>query len=308
VVFLKEKVMISLRAIVTSGIVAIVGLSGLGASAQDASSAAGIQKKLVEQFPLTKATADKTDIVTAGAVLVLEKDNLLMYTVTTTVPPQNTYKNGKISHGVFDAAKKCKFCAYVPVVGSAAAAVPNVDQRTFVSGEKFWVTGIEAHDDGIVFNLLSDPYSDVRYYSQLKFPYPKGSALSADTMMSTVAEVLKVQPSDDSASSSGDAKQPQQQQQQSAGQPASAGQSAPAGGQPSGQPGGQAAMAPIAPPPPPADAPPAAPKTIAVGQTKDQVAAIFGQPTKVIKLSGKEIDVYPDMKVTFVNNKVADVQ
>ena len=36
--------------------------------------------------------------------------------------------------------------------------------------------------------------------------------------------------------------------------------------------------------------------------------AIFGQPSKVVKLGTKEIDVYPDMKVTFVNNKVTDVQ
>jgi hypothetical protein len=169
--------------------------------------------------------------------------------------------------------------------------VPNVDQRTFVSGEKFWVTGIEAHDDGIVFDLLSDPYSDVRYYSMLKFPYPKGSSPSADAMMSAVAEVIKVAPSDDSASSGDDKKQPA----------APAGQAAPA-------PEPQSAMAPIPPPPPPADAPPAAPKTIEKGQTKEVVVAIMGQPSKVIKLSGKEIDVYPDMKVTYVNNKVSDVQ
>ena len=67
-------------------------------------------------------------------------------------------------------------------------------------------------------------------------------------------------------------------------------------------------MAPLAPPPPPPDAPPAAPKTIEKGQTKDVVVAILGQPSKVIKLGTKEIDVYPDMKVTFINNKVTDVQ
>ncbi len=284
----------SFRAFVTASMVAAVLALCVGANAQDAAS---IQKKLVEQYPLTKATADKTDIVTAGAVLVLEKDNLLMFTVTTTVPPQNTYKNGKISHGVFDAAKKCKFCAYVPGVSSVAASVPNVDQRTFVSGEKFWVTGIEAQDDGMIFHLLSDPYSDVRYYSTLKFPYAKGSAPSADTMMSTVAEVIKVAPSDDSASS-GDDKKQQSQQQPGGGQSA----------QPAAQPGAQTAMAPIAPPPPPPDAPPAAPKTIEKGQTRDMVVAILGQPSKVVKLGTKEIDVYPDMKVTFVNNKVTDVQ
>jgi hypothetical protein len=281
----------SLRAIVTSSIAAAVLVSCVAANAQDAAS---IQKKLVEQFPLTKATADRTDIVTAGAVLVLEKDNLLMYTVTTTVPPQNTYKNGKISHGVFDATNKSSWLGRVPGLSSVAAAVPTVDQRKFVSGEKFWVTGIEAHDDGIVFDLFSDPYSDVRYYSTLKFPYSKGSVPLADTMMSTVAEVLKVAPSDDSASSGDDKKQ--------------AAASAPASGTQATAAPAPGPMAPIAPPPPPPDAPPAAPKTIEKGQTKEVVVAIFGQPSKVVKLGTKEIDVYPDMKVTFVNNKVTDVQ
>ena len=267
--------------------------------AVNAQDVASIQQKLIAQYPLTKATADKTDIVTAGAVLVLEKDNLLMYTTTTTIPPVNTYKNGRISQGVFSAAKKCKFCAFVPGVSSVAAQVPNVDQRTFVSGEKFWVTGIEAHDDGIVFDLLSDPFNDVRYYSQLKFPFPKDSAPSADTLMGQVAEVLKVQPSDDSNNSGGDAKQ----SQAGASAPAPA-QSAPAAAPPATQ----SAMAPIPPPPPPADEPPPAPKTISKGQTKDVVVAILGQPSKVVKLGSKEIDVYPDMKVTFVNNKVTDVE
>jgi hypothetical protein len=68
------------------------------------------------------------------------------------------------------------------------------------------------------------------------------------------------------------------------------------------------ALAPIAPPPPPTDTPPPAPKTISLGQTKDQVAATFGPPTKVVKLPTKEIDFFPGMKVTFIKGKVADVQ
>jgi outer membrane protein assembly factor BamE (lipoprotein component of BamABCDE complex) len=63
-------------------------------------------------------------------------------------------------------------------------------------------------------------------------------------------------------------------------------------------------MAPIPPPPPP----PAAPKTIALGQTKDQVAAILGQPDKIANLGSKEIDYYSDMKVIFANGKVTDIQ
>jgi len=57
-------------------------------------------------------------------------------------------------------------------------------------------------------------------------------------------------------------------------------------------------------------APPAAapPKTIALGQTKDDVSAALGTPQKVVNLGAKEIYLYPDMKVTFINGKVADVQ
>jgi len=61
----------------------------------------------------------------------------------------------------------------------------------------------------------------------------------------------------------------------------------------------------IAPPPPPADTPP---PTIAIGQTMDQVTAAFGQPLKVAKLGVKVIFYYKDMKVTFTDRKVGDVE
>jgi hypothetical protein len=105
--------------------------------------------------------------------------------------------------------------------------------------------------------------------------------------------VLKVQPADDAADSKDAA-------------PAAKG--APAGGQQAAAAAPAAAMAPIAAPPPPVDTPPPAPKTIALHQTKDEVVAIMGQPTKIVKLGTKEIDYYADMKVTFVGGKVADVQ
>jgi hypothetical protein len=57
-----------------------------------------------------------------------------------------------------------------------------------------------------------------------------------------------------------------------------------------------------------APAPPAAPKTVSLGQTKDQVVAILGQSQKVASVGAKEIDYYTDMKVIFVDGKVTDVQ
>jgi hypothetical protein len=61
----------------------------------------------------------------------------------------------------------------------------------------------------------------------------------------------------------------------------------------------------IAPPPPPADAPP---PTIDVGQTMDQVTAGFGQPLRVARVGAKTIFYYKDMKVTFTNGKVSNVE
>jgi hypothetical protein len=49
-------------------------------------------------------------------------------------------------------------------------------------------------------------------------------------------------------------------------------------------------------------------KTIALGQTKDEVVGILGQPQKIANLGAKEIYYYADMKVTFVNGKVSNVE
>jgi hypothetical protein len=277
--------MTALRTIVSSCLTAAILLPCLALHAQTPGTPASIEQKLESQYTLTKAAADHSDIVTAGSVLVLKKDGLLMSATTSGSAAQNTYRDGKISQGIWKMARMPGFGGLMSHSGTGA----TVTTRTFVAGEKFWVTKITVHDDSIVLELFSDPFSDVRYYSILKFPFNKGAYPSDDQAKNIVAEVVSVQP-DDAAAGSGDSgkKQP----------PANDAAAAPA----------PAAMAPIAPPPPPADTPPPAPKTIALKQTKDEVVANFGPPTKIVKLANKEIDYYPDMKVTFINNKVTDVQ
>ena len=61
-------------------------------------------------------------------------------------------------------------------------------------------------------------------------------------------------------------------------------------------------------PGPNASAPSAGPITISVGQTIDQVTAALGAPLKMVNLGAKKIYVYKDMKVTFVDGRVTDVQ
>jgi hypothetical protein len=54
------------------------------------------------------------------------------------------------------------------------AASNGCTSRKFVAGEKFWVTGIAAQKDGILITTLSDPFDDVRYYGEIKFPIHEG--------------------------------------------------------------------------------------------------------------------------------------
>jgi hypothetical protein len=57
-----------------------------------------------------------------------------------------------------------------------------------------------------------------------------------------------------------------------------------------------------------APAAPAAPVTVALGQSTDQVQAAMGPPTRVANLGSKVIYYYNGMKVTFKDGKVSDVE
>jgi hypothetical protein len=53
---------------------------------------------------------------------------------------------------------------------------------------------------------------------------------------------------------------------------------------------------------------PSEPQTVQLGMTTDQVQQILGKPEKIFNLGPKQIFVYKDVKVTFQNGKVNDVQ
>lgn len=260
----------------TAGLIAAVVLMCAAAVfAQDDAPKSAIEQRLKAQFALTKLTADRRDIVTPGSVVVLQKDGLQMCSTDAKVPITNTYKGGKIS---WNFGAKMAWNAAVGMSGQKASVLP---QRKFVTGEKFWITGYQVSGDNVTLTFVSDPFDDIRYAGQLKFPAPKGSSLSADEVMKMISEVLTADNSSQNASAAPE-------------------QSAAAAPQP--------AFQPVEPPPPPSDAAPAGPKTIELGQTRSQVVEILGTPQKIANLGNKEIDYYPDMKVVFIKGKVTDVQ
>jgi len=242
---------------------------------------AAIQQTLNTQFKLTRTTADRSDIVTAGDVLAIHKSNLLMFSYAT-VPATNNYARGGISQGF----------------GTVLISVnPNTVQRTFVPEERCWVSGIQVHKDGVIFELFSDPYNGLRYYGNLKIAFPtKKEVPPLDVALGLIAEVLTVVPSDDQADQPAPAPPAASRMRGRGGRPA-----VPEQVSDSPEPSASA----IAPPPPPSDAPP---PTIALGQTKDQVTAGFGQPMRIAMLGAKEIFFYKDMKVTFADGKVTNVE
>jgi hypothetical protein len=68
-------------------------------------------------------------------------------------------------------------------------------------------------------------------------------------------------------------------------------------------PGGAPAPAPAAP-----AAPAPAATTLNLGQSPDEVKAALGEPKNIVDLGSKKIYIYKDLKVTFNNGKVTDIQ
>jgi hypothetical protein len=227
-----------------------------------------VRQAIEAKFPLTKATADRTDIVTAGAVIDLMKDDLYMFSPAASMLATPAYKDGKFAYGMIDKTK-------------ILAAKKAGTVRQFVAGEKFWLIGLDIQDDAAVLEFLSDPISDTRYKTKVKYPYPSGAMPAPEVFLAKIEESIKAEPSED--------KQPAAAPARPGPAPASAPPPPPAPDLP--------------PPPPPTDAPPPV-----KDQTKDQVVKAFGQPTSINRAGAKEIDIYPGMKVTYVNGKVTDVQ
>jgi hypothetical protein len=267
-----------------------------------ADDAAAIQKKLESQFAITQPTADKTDIVTPGAVLVLQKDKLTTVVVSgQMIYAMSTYKDGKINlnaaakgNKINETLRKCPAWMRCP----AAPPTPETPAtRVFVKNEKMWVTKINVKSDGVVFDLFTDAYNDNRFKASLNFSFSNGA--SADDVAKLVAQVFTVDPGDDKSGKDQDAKNGKPG-------PSAQGESA-MNGSNSGD--DQKAVIPPAPPPPP-DAPAAPPKTTTLGQTPDQVTANLGQPDNVINKGKTQIYFYKSLglKVTFTGDKVTDIQ
>jgi hypothetical protein len=151
--------------------------------------------------------------------------------------------------------------------------------RTVEVGDKFYVSKIDVKDNSLTFFLISQQANGK---AAVLFEFAKGyqTSVAFSDIQQAIAKVFTLEGQNENA----------QQPAEVAAQPA-----APAAP--------TAAVIPPAPPAPPAD-----PVKIELGQTTEQVVAAMGQPEKMVNLGEKQIYMYKDLKITFINGKVSDVQ
>src|ERR1700678_1134424 len=230
-----------------------------------------LQGDLEKTYKPAKMGTDSTGtvVVEAGTVLTLSKGGVLGVPYDNMVFCPSHYQDGTLKLS----NTMCKL--------SVAKVSKYIN-----SGEKVYVTKIEIiqKDEKVIFSIVEcDSCNNVQSASQMKsqivFHYPKGyleGGADAGQVGDIIGQVLVAD------AGGGD--------QQQAAAPADQGQQ-------------QQAAAPAA---PAAAAQP--PASVQLGMTPDQVTGILGQPEKILNIGPKQIYVYKDIKVTFLNGKVADAQ
>ncbi|MBZ5620431.1 MAG: hypothetical protein LAQ69_17155 [Acidobacteriia bacterium] len=180
----------------------------------------------------------------------------------------NTYKDGWIKRSV----------------ASALIHDPKTS-RDLQVGEKVYLLKTEVKDSGIVFSVQSCIACDgsevdqvqMAFRASLTFQFPKGYLETTDfaQIQRAISQVFTF-------ADSGSTEAPQSME----------------------------SPVPQVPQPalPPKPAAPAEPARIELGQTTEQVTANLGQPDKIVNLGSKKIYIYRDLKITFLDGKVQDVQ
>ena len=239
-------------------------------AAQDQAGRANIERGLQANYMPTKlaGVGDRLRFTQLGTVLVIQLDGMGASPVTE-FTFGNNYKDGRIKRSL---------------AGSLIHQAENV--RDLRAGDRVYLLKTEVKDTGVVFNVQTCDSCDgspadlaqMPFRAALTFQYPKGywNNTSYAQIQQAIGAVFAFANGPDTST------QPNPEPV------------APSGAQVAQQP----------PPPPPQQEP----VKIGLGQTADQVVAGLGQPDKVVDLGSKKIYIYKDLKITFVDGRVSDVQ
>jgi hypothetical protein len=265
-------------------ILCVMALAQTEAVAQ--SGAPTLQEQLAAQYKLVKMGSDTSgySVVEEGTLLALQKGGVLGVPYSDKTSITNKYENG-IVHGPNAAMTEAK----KHLLGHFSQT-QSEGQTTHLlkKGDKVYPTKIDVKldKDMVVMGIVAcdtcnntDP--PIWAKANVEFQFPKGALAKAGAgdVEDTIGQLLAISDDSQQQAQGGDQQGGQQQQGQQQG-------------------GGQQQQAEAEP----------EPQTIQMGMTADQVQAAMGKPAKMVNLGPKQIYVYKDLKVTFLNGKVVDVQ
>jgi len=258
----------------------VVGMIAAGTGMAQNTASPSLKDQLEAQFSIAKVQTNGT-VLQAGTVLVIQKAGIQAFPPDNALVARNTYKDGEL-HA--PSGKMRGLVKWGDALVKSKQSLTESEARALHVGEKVYVTDIavnsEKKRDMIDFTIVEcDSCNGATqissYKAQVDFEFAKGALAnpSVSQIEDTIGNVFTI----DNSTQGTQAQQPQAQP-----------------GQPEAQ------------PQPPAQAP--APAQIQLGQSIDDVVAAIGQPEKIVDLGAKKIYVYKDLKITFTNGKVSDVQ
>lgn len=234
-----------------------------------AAQAVTLQEQLNAEYKPVQMAGNGSVVVEPGTLLTVQKGGII------SVPWK----------AVVHCAAKFQDNTLHPSVGFCAGMMKSVSQY-LQKGNKVYPLKLEVNLDKakISFQVVScdscngvDPATGMK--GEVVFQFAKGylEKASAGEVEDLIGQVFAIS-NDDQQAQGGDSGQQGNQQ---------ASQQAPAQQQQEQQ---------------------AEPQTIQLGMSPDQVQGAMGKPEKIFNLGTKQIFVYKDVKVTFLNGKVSDVQ
>jgi len=272
-----------------SASVATVGITAISVSTAFASS--GVVAAIEKKYAVTEMSANYDQVTKDGTTMALKCAGI--YSLPTnemmSTPPDNQVIDGKIK----------------PLNIMAKYALEKFGAHVLQTGDKVYITKIDTKGDSkndvLKFSILTVDSLDVtgqdakkKFSATVSFKFKKGylDDTPPDEVESAIEAILAPDTGTDEAKGGGDSGGSQAQAQQTQPQ------------QPARPAQQQAATA-----PPPAQ-PAAPPPTISVGESSTQVLQAVGMPQQMIDLGKKKIYIYKNlnMKITFVDDKVSDVQ
>jgi len=266
---------------------------GIALAAQAPAQAPTLQEQLAAQYKLVKMGSDTSgvSVVDKGTLLAIQKGGILAVPYADKTVLTTKYEGGTVhSPNALMVTGRQKLFGHFSQTQSQGQTT-----HLFQTGDKVYPSKLEVKldKDEVVMEVVAcdqcnntDPPTANK--AQVAFVFPKGSLAkaSAGDVEDTIGQLLSI--SDDSQGQDQGQGQQQGGQDQAQGQAQGQGQGQGQGDQQQGQ--------------------QQAPETIQMGMTTDQVQGALGQPSKVVNLGPKQIYVYKDLKVTFFNGRVVDVQ